>query len=93
VFCFNDTLAVGAMMKAFEAGLRIPKDIAIVGSGNFHYSGKLRVPLSSVDQCAVEIGVRTAKLIASLIEKPEPKKRPRTVILEPSLAARESSVR
>lgn len=93
VFCFNDTLAVGAMMKAFEAGLRIPKDIAIVGSGNFHYSGKLRVPLSSVDQHAVEIGVRTARMIASLIDKPEQKKRPRTVILEPSLVARESSAR
>lgn len=93
VFCFNDTLAVGAMVRAFEAGLRIPKDIAIVGSGNFHYSGKLRVPLSSVDQCAAEIGLRTAKLIASLIEKPESKKRPRSVVLEPSLVMRESSVR
>ena len=93
VFCFNDTLAVGAMMKAFEAGLRIPKDIAIVGSGNFHYSGKLRVPLSTVDQHAVEIGVRAARLIASLIEKTEPKRRSRSVILEPSLVTRESSAR
>ena len=93
VFCFNDTIAVGAMMKAFEAAVRIPKDIAIVGSGNFHYSGKLRVPLSSVDQHAGEIGERAARMVASLIEKPQGTKRLRTVVLEPSLIERESSLR
>jgi LacI family transcriptional regulator, galactose operon repressor len=91
VFCFNDTVAVGAMVQAFEAGLQIPKDVAIVGSGNFHYSSKLRVPLSSVDQQAVEIGARTARLISTLLEK-SPSNRPRSVVLEPSLVARESSM-
>jgi LacI family transcriptional regulator len=56
LFCFNDSIAVGAMLKAFEAGLHIPEDIAIVGCGNFHYSSKLIVPLSSIDQRAKEIG-------------------------------------
>ena len=50
LFCFNDTIAVGAMERAFEDGLRIPKDMAIVGCGNFHYSSKLQVPLTSIDQ-------------------------------------------
>ncbi len=89
VFCFNDTVAVGAMVRAIEAGLRIPKDVAIVGCGNFHYSSKLHVPLSSVDQRSKEIGERTAKMIATLLEKPSV--RPRTVILEPELIVRESS--
>jgi LacI family transcriptional regulator len=89
IFCFNDTVAVGAMVRAIEAGLRIPKDLAIVGCGNFHYSPKLRVPLSSVDQKSKEIGERTARMIASLLERPAA--RPRTVILEPELIVRESS--
>ena len=73
VFCFNDTVAVGAMDRAFEAGLRIPRDMAFVGSGNFHYSSKLRVPLSSVDQKASEIGERTAKMIPAFWKKlPQP---------------------
>ena len=92
VFCFNDTIAVGSMVQAFGAGLKIPKDIAIVGSGNFHYSSKLRVPLSSVDQCAGQIGERTARMISTLLEK-APVNRPRSVVLEPSLVARESSRR
>jgi LacI family transcriptional regulator len=89
VFCFNDTVAVGAMVRTIEAGLRIPKDMAIVGCGNFHYSSKLHVPLSSIDQKSREIGERTAKMIAALLEKPTA--RPRTVILEPELIVRDSS--
>ena len=90
VFCFNDTVAVGAMDRALQAGLRIPKDMAIVGCGNFHYSGKLQVPLTSVDQRSREIGERTAKMIMSILEKTPPA-RPRSVILEPELIVRASS--
>jgi len=90
LFCFNDTVAVGAMDRAFEADLRIPRDIAVVGSGNFHYSSKLRVPLSSVDQKAGEIGERTAKMIIALLEKAPPV-RPRSTVLEPEMIVRASS--
>jgi LacI family transcriptional regulator len=90
IFCFNDSIAVGAMVKAFESGLRIPEDIAIVGCGNFHYSSKLRVPLSSIDQRAKEIGDRAAKMITALLKKPCPR-RPRIEVLEPELVVRASS--
>jgi len=90
LFCFNDTVAVGAMDRAFEAGLRIPRDIAFVGSGNFHYSSKLRVPLSSIDQKAGEIGERAAKMITSLLGK-APSNRARATVLEPTLIVRASS--
>ncbi len=52
--------------------------MAIVGCGNFHYSSKLQVPLTSVDQRSREIGERTAKMIMTLLEKPT-SARPRTV--------------
>ena len=90
LFCFNDSLAVGAMMKAFEAGLRIPKDIALIGCGNFHYGSQLRVPLSTIDQRARETGERTAKLIAAMLKRPH-SSRPRIRILEPELIVRASS--
>lgn len=31
VFCFNDTLALGALRAIAEAGLRVPADIAVIG--------------------------------------------------------------
>jgi LacI family transcriptional regulator len=90
LFCFNDAIAVGAMFKAFEAGMSIPKDLALVGSGNFHYSDKLRVPLTSVDQRAVQIGERAARMIGHLLEKGS-SIRSRKVVLEPQLIVRASS--
>jgi LacI family transcriptional regulator len=90
LFCFNDTVAMGAMERALEAGLRIPQNMAIVGCGNFYYSSKLQVPLSSIDQKSREIGERAATLIMALLEKP-PAARTRSIILDPELVARESS--
>ena len=50
VFCYNDPSAAGAIKAVLEAGLSVPRDVAIVGAGNVHYSDLLRVPLSTVDQ-------------------------------------------
>lgn len=90
VFCYNDTVAIGAMERAFEAGLHIPTDIAFLGCGNFYYSSKLLVPLSSIDQKARQLGERAAKMVNSILTKP-PAARYRTVVLEPELVVRASS--
>ena len=90
LFCSNDSIAIGAMMKALEAGIRIPRDIALLGCGNFHYSSKLSVPLSSIDQHGREIGKRTAELIVAALKGSQPR-RPRIQMLEPHLVVRASS--
>lgn len=91
VFCNNDPTAMGAMKAILEHGLRIPQDIAIVGCGNVSYSEFLRVPLTSVDQDCPGLARRAAKLALELVSKPPT--RPRTVLLEPKLVVRESSLR
>src|SRR5277367_2987371 len=63
VFCYNDPLAMGALDAIFEAGLRVPEDIAVIGCGNLHYDSFLRVTLSSIDQHSAEIGQRTADIL------------------------------
>lgn len=91
VFAYNDPLAIGAMDAILDAGLRIPQDVAIVGCGNLYYNRSLRVPLSSIDQRSSIIGERTAKILLRAIEsKTQP--RPVSVILDPSLIIRESSL-
>ena len=91
VFCYNDAVAIGAMERAFEAGLRVPADMAFVGCGSFHYSDKLRVPLSSIDQKPKLIGESAAKMVNSILAKPATT-RFRSVVLEPELVVRESSM-
>ena len=92
IFAYNDPLAIGAMDAILEAGLRIPEDIAVIGCGNLHYNSSLRVPLSSIDQNSEAIGERTAAILLGMIES---KVRPQamSVILEPSLKVRASTIR
>lgn len=89
LFCFNDSIAVGAMVKAIEIGVSVPRDLAIVGCGNFYYCGNLQIPLTSVDQRAIEMGRRIARMIDQRHGKLL--SRSRKVILEPQLIVRASS--
>jgi len=92
VFCYNDPMAIGAIHSILDARLRIPEDVAVIGSGNLHYDPELRVPLSSIDQQTEQIGERAGRLALSLLES---KTRPRnkTFILQPQLVVRASSSR
>ena len=92
VVCYNDPVAAGALRAALAAGLRVPEDIKVIGAGNVHYSDFLRVPLSTVDQHSTAIGESSANLLLELISAKTPPK-PRAVLLEPSVVARESSRR
>ena len=92
VFCYNDPVAIGAIKAILEAGLNVPRDIAVVGAGNVHYSDLLAVPLSTVDQGTREIGTRAAEL---LLEQIGSKRaiRPKKVLIDPRLVIRQSTQR
>ena len=92
VFAYDDPLAMGAIDEVLDAGLRIPENIAIIGCGNLHYDSSLRVPLSSIDQNSQQIGERTAGILLGILES-KVRPQPLSVILEPSLIARASSLR
>ena len=92
IFCYNDPVAIGAMRAIFEAGLKVPDDISVVGAGNVHYSDVLRVPLTTVDQGTSEMGTRAAELV---LERIAAKRmlRPKRVLIPPRLVVRKSTQR
>jgi LacI family transcriptional regulator len=92
IFCFNDPSAIGAMRAIFEAGLRIPEELAVVGCGNLSYSDFLRVPLSSIDQSSENIGKRAAEL-ALKIARRKGGLRPKIELIPPRVVIRASSRR
>jgi LacI family transcriptional regulator len=92
VFCCNDPIAMGALRAILDAGLLIPKDIAVVGCGNVHYDDLLQVPLTSIDQDSNGLGTSAAKLALSII-KQKSKSTPKNVLLESKLVVRASSQR
>jgi LacI family transcriptional regulator len=93
VFCFNDPVAIGAMKAIFEAGLRVPQDIAVAGVGNVHYSDALSVPLTTVDQGTREIGARAAQILLAQMTTEEHASQPETVLVQPRIVIRESTRR
>ncbi len=92
VFSYNDPMAIGAIHAILDAGLRVPEDIAVVGSGNLYYDSELRIPLSTIDQQTEQIGHRAARLALSLMESKTPQ-RGKTVIVQPQLIVRASTDR
>lgn len=80
------------MNEILEAGLTIPRDIAIIGCGNSHYDDTLRVPLTSIDQNSRRIGEKTGKLLLNMLD-PKSTPRIRKAIIAPELVERASTTR
>ncbi|MEV4119144.1 LacI family DNA-binding transcriptional regulator [Micromonospora sp. NPDC049645] len=65
VFCFNDTLALGALRALHEAGLRVPEDVAVVGFDDIE-DGRFSVPtLSTVAPDKEQIARLAVRLLAN----------------------------
>lgn len=92
VFCFNDPMAIGAMHAILDAGLSVPGDIAVIGSGNLHYGAELSIPLSTIDQQTATIGEQAGRLTLSLMESKSPPHN-KTIIIQPQLVVRASTER
>ncbi len=90
VFCYNDPAAIGAMKAILGTGLRIPEDIALIGSGNIRYADSLRVPLSSVDIPCKTLGKYAGELALQMAGEKKPK-RTRKMLVTPRLVIREST--
>jgi LacI family transcriptional regulator len=92
VFCCNDPIAMGAMRAIFEAGLKIPEDVAVVGCGNLHYDDLLLVPLTSIDQDSRGLGESAAKLALNIIKR-KTQASPKAILLRSTLVVRASTRR
>lgn len=69
IFAANDLLAFGAMRGLKEMGLRIPKDISIVGYDNAELSQYMSPPLSTVQVSAEKIAKLTIDSLLAVIKK------------------------
>jgi LacI family transcriptional regulator len=92
VFAVNDPAAIGAMKAIWEAGLRVPEDIAVVGVGDIAMVDMLRVPLSTVSWSRKDQGKNAAELLLNELDsESDEDDAPSRVIIPPRLVVRESS--
>jgi DNA-binding LacI/PurR family transcriptional regulator len=69
----NDALALGALRAALDRGLRVPEDLAVIGSGDTE-DARYAVPsLTSIAQGTTEIAGTAVALLADRIEGRPPR--------------------
>nr|WP_075183374.1 ribose operon transcriptional repressor RbsR [Pantoea sp. 1.19] len=88
VFTSNDAMAVGVYHALWQAGLRIPDDVAVVGYDDLELSRYLTPPLTTIHQPKLELGELA---IDTLIHRmADPGLSQQTLILTPELMERAS---
>ena len=95
VFVCNDQMALGALQAARQMGVRVPEDLAVVGFDDIPESVYFYPPLSTVQQDMVELGCCAVRELGRMIEatqQGEAVAEPKTILLQPRLVVRESSV-
>ena len=69
IFAANDLMALGAICAIQDAGLNVPKDIAIVGYDNREFARIIRPQISTVSMPVYEMGRTAAELLLKQIEE------------------------
>jgi DNA-binding LacI/PurR family transcriptional regulator len=67
LYCFNDMIAMGAISRAQQCGLRIPEDLSVVGFDDIWMSGNFSPPLTTVHVPVDEMGRRAVEEIEKMI--------------------------
>jgi LacI family transcriptional regulator len=89
VFVSSDELALGALDAAAEHGVDVPTDLAMIGFDNVAFSARTRVPLTTVDSHAHQLGALAAERLTQRIADPG-EHRPMKHVLHPRLVVRDS---
>jgi LacI family transcriptional regulator len=93
IFVTRDHLAYALADLARERGLRVPEDIALIGSGNdVPLCEAADPPLSSIEFHLERVGTRAAEVLDRLMNR-EVRLSRRTVLVKPTLVPRRSTDR
>ena len=49
MFCLTDMMAMGAIKALTERGLRVPKDVSLIGCDNLEFTGYFAPALTTID--------------------------------------------
>jgi len=89
MFCANDLMAIGVIRAVQEKGLKVPKDVAVVGFDDIETGRYFKPTLSTVKPSLELIGDFAINLLMKIIEDPQ---RPvEEIPLKARLIIRESS--
>ena len=69
IVCYNDLVAVGAILAARHLGLAVPKDLAVVGFDDITMASMVEPPLTTVRIPQYELGKLSGEVILKRLEQ------------------------
>ena len=91
VFAFNDMTAVGSILALREAGLRVPRDVSVLGFDDVLAASTNHPPLTTIHQPLRNMGQQAADTLLRLIRDDIPHPRPKSITVHPTLVVRKST--
>lgn len=91
LFAFNDVTAIGAIQALREAGLRVPKDVSVIGFDDVFAASTHSPPLTTIRQPLRDMGQTAAITLLRLIRNEIAEDHPATIPVTPQLIVRKST--
>ena len=87
LFCWSDLDAIPLINLAYQLGIRVPQDLAIIGYDNSPVAALPLIDLASVDQSGIRLGQLAAE---ALLSRMNGRKVAEHILIEPALVLRGS---
>lgn len=91
IFAVNDSIAIGLLQAAFQAGVPVPSKVSIVGFDDIDIAPFTIPPLTTVRQSGFELGVVATTLLIDMIQAGRESTEVEDIILTPTLVERQST--
>lgn len=89
IFACNDAMAIGALQFLREQGIRVPKDVSIIGFDDVEADLSLDPPLTTIRVQKEEMGIQAMRLLTEILKNKSAK--PRKILVPIELIVRGST--
>ena len=69
IFCYNDMVAVGALLACQELGISVPQDLSLVGFDGIALARYVTPSLTTLGQPMLEMGCCATQMLLDLLEE------------------------
>ena len=87
-YAASDLMAMAALRAFYQLGLKVPRDVAIIGMSNIEMSQYANPPLTTIDVPTREIGIAAARALAARINGDDTL--PKRILLPSTLIERDT---